>query len=218
MVKGSPPTHGRAQGRAWGEAARAEPRSLYLLENEGFHSSDEGHKRMKHKHSRNSKPQGETPLHHSLALTGTAGSRLPAPTALLPLRPTGLPCPSSTLPAMPHAPPLAQRPGGEQSWAAGEMAAGNADTAELGHRQPAPAQVLLTPGPSGQAREGGATSLSLFGASHTGSSAATAGPRPLLPCSSGAPLPPCHSCSPDRSAEALLLPAPRASSGAPRFE
>lgn len=54
-----------------------EPRSLYLLENEGFHSSDEGHKRMKHKHSRNSKPQGENPLHHSLVLAPSFGLQLP---------------------------------------------------------------------------------------------------------------------------------------------
>ena len=58
LGEGSPPTRAEAAGRAWGGSAA---RSLYLLENEGFHSSDEGHKRMKHKHSRNSKPQGENP-------------------------------------------------------------------------------------------------------------------------------------------------------------
>lgn len=76
-LKGARPTHCRAQDRAW--ERQHEPRSLYLLENEGFHSSDEGHERMKHKHSRNSKPRGENPPHHTPALGwGEASSQLPA--------------------------------------------------------------------------------------------------------------------------------------------
>lgn len=74
LGKGSPPTWAEAAGGAWGGSAA---RSLYLLENEGFHSSDEGHKRMKHKHSRNSKPQGENP---GAAQPWTwGGAWLPAP-------------------------------------------------------------------------------------------------------------------------------------------
>jgi hypothetical protein len=73
LVEGSPhPPMAGPKARAWGRGSTSSvvPRSLYLLENEGFHSSDEGYKRMKHKHSRNSKPQGETPLCHSLHLLG----------------------------------------------------------------------------------------------------------------------------------------------------
>ena len=81
--KGVRPTHCRAQGRGQGRGSTSRAKSLYLLENEGFHSSDEGHKRMKHKHSRNSKPQGENPLHCKSVLgCGEAGSQLPAPVCL----------------------------------------------------------------------------------------------------------------------------------------
>lgn len=117
-LKGARPTHCRAQDGAWGEAARAEPRSLYLLENEGFHSSDEGHKRMKHKHSRNSKPRGENPPHRTPALGwGEAGSQLPATTAPSASEAHLASLPSRvSLPGPPHASPLlAQRLGGHQS-------------------------------------------------------------------------------------------------------
>ena len=83
LGEGSLPTHRRAQGRGLGTGSTA--RSLYLLENEGFHSSDEGHERMKHKHSRNSKPQGENPdTTHSQRLAGGSlapGFQLPLPSA-----------------------------------------------------------------------------------------------------------------------------------------
>lgn len=80
-LKGARPTHCRAQDGGPGERQH-EPRPLYLLENEGFHSSDEGHKRMKHKRSRSSKPQGENPPYHTPARGwGEAGSQLPATTA-----------------------------------------------------------------------------------------------------------------------------------------
>jgi len=73
-AKGARPPRPEVAGRAWGGSAA---RSLYLLENEGFHSSDEGHKRMKHKHSRNSKPQGENPDAAQPWVWG--GAWLPAP-------------------------------------------------------------------------------------------------------------------------------------------
>lgn len=77
----------RLQGPRQGPGEKGSTaRSLYLLENEGFHSSDEGHKRMKHKHSRNSKPQGENPdtTGQSQRWAGgrlTPGFQLPLPSA-----------------------------------------------------------------------------------------------------------------------------------------
>lgn len=53
-----------------------------------------GHKRMKHKHSRNSKPQGESPLHHATAPgLWEAGSCLLATPTLSASEATRLLCP-----------------------------------------------------------------------------------------------------------------------------
>lgn len=114
-LKGAHPTHGGAQAGSCGR--QHEPRSLYLLENEGFHSSDEGHKRMKHKHSRNSKPQGENPLHHCSAEAPgcrEAGSQPPVTAALPASEAHGASLPSRVAARPLHVPLPAWRPGGCQ--------------------------------------------------------------------------------------------------------
>lgn len=130
-----PPQGPRRRAGAWGGS---EARSLYLLENEGFHSSDEGHKRVKRRHSRDSQPRvrTQTPLS-----PGRGGAWLPA--ILL-----------SASAARPACDPAWPRGGWMRRWAARGTEAGYASTAERDTAQPLCPQDFLTSSWSGPARGG----------------------------------------------------------------